>query len=49
MAPRFAPAETTQAYMETLRTYLAQHSRSVAIYSDKHRIFRVNPRITREN
>ena len=28
--------------METLRAYLAQHGRSVALYSDKHRIFRVN-------
>ena len=42
MALRFAPAETTQAYMETLRAYLAQHGRSVAPYSDKHSIFRVN-------
>ena len=42
MALRFAPVETTQAYMETLRAYLAQHGRSVAPYSDKHRIFRVN-------
>ena len=28
--------------METLRAYLAQHDRSVALYSDKHSIFRVN-------
>ena len=42
MALRFAPAETTRAYMETLRAYLAQHGRPVAIYSDKHSIFRVN-------
>ena len=42
MALRFALAETTQAYMETLRAYLAQHGRSVAPYSDKHSIFRVN-------
>ena len=42
MALRFAPAETTQAYMETLRAYLAQHGRAVALYSDKHSIFRVN-------
>ena len=39
---RFAPAETTQADMETLRGYLAQHGRPVALYSDKHSIFRVN-------
>jgi len=42
LALRFAPAETTQAYMETLDTYLAQHGRPVALYSDKHSIFRVN-------
>ena len=42
MALRFAPAETTQVYMETLRDYLAQHGRPVALYSDKHSIFRVN-------
>ena len=42
MALRFAPAETTQAYMETLDGYLQQHGRPVALYSDKHSIFRVN-------
>ncbi len=42
LALRFVPAETTQAYMETLRDYLAQHGRPVALYSDKHSIFRVN-------
>ena len=42
MALHFAPAETTQAYMETLRDYLAAHGRPVALYSDKHSIFRVN-------
>ena len=42
MALRFAPAETTQAYMETLGYYLACHGRPVALYSDKHSIFRVN-------
>lgn len=40
MALRFAPAETTQAYMETLREYLDTHGRPVALYSDKHSIFR---------
>ena len=35
MALRFALAETTQAYMETLRAYLAQHGQPVAFYSDK--------------
>ena len=42
MARRFAPAETTQAYLETLDQYLDQHGRPVALYSDKHSIFRVN-------
>ncbi len=42
MALRFVPAETTQAYMETLQRYLAQYGRPVAIYSDQHSIFRVN-------
>lgn len=41
-ALRFVPAETTQAYMETLETYLPAHGRPVAFYSDRHGIFRVN-------
>jgi transposase len=41
-ALRFAPSETTKAYMETLDDYLTQHGRPVALYSDKHSIFRVN-------
>jgi hypothetical protein len=39
---RFVPAETTQAYMEALRTYLTCYGRPVSLYSDKHGIFRVN-------
>jgi len=42
MALRFVPAETTEAYMQTLNGYLQQHGRPVALYSDKHSIFRVN-------
>ena len=42
MGLRFAPAETTQAYMETLDDYLRVHGRPVALYSDKHSIFRIN-------
>lgn len=42
MALHFAPTETTQAYMATLREHLGAHGRPVAIYSDKHSIFRVN-------
>ena len=39
---RFVSTETTQAYMESLAQYLGQHGRPVALYSDKHSIFRVN-------
>lgn len=42
MALRFAPTETTRVYMETLQEYLTEHGRPVALYSDKHSIFRVN-------
>ena len=42
LALRFVPAETTQAYLETLAQYLQQYGRPVALYSDKHSIFRVN-------
>lgn len=42
MALHFTPTETTQAYMETLHDYLEQHGRPVALYADKHSIFRVN-------
>lgn len=42
LALRFVPAETTEAYMETLSGYLAEHGRPVALYSDRHSIFRVN-------
>ena len=39
---RFVPAETTQAYMEALGVYLSAYGRPVALYSDRHSIFRVN-------
>ncbi len=42
MALHFAPAETTEAYMRTLGVYLHQHGRPVALYSDRHSIFRLN-------
>lgn len=40
MALKFVPAETTQAYLELLRGYLDGYGRPVAVYSDKHSIFR---------
>ena len=42
MALKFSPTETTQSYMETLEEHLQQHGRPIAIYSDKHSIFRIN-------
>ena len=41
-ALRFVPAETTEAYMVSLREYLDRHGRTASICSDKHSIFRVN-------
>ncbi|MGH8814850.1 MAG: ISNCY family transposase, partial [Advenella sp.] len=42
LALRFAPGETTEAYMRVLRDYLAVHGRPVSLYSDRHSVFRVN-------
>jgi hypothetical protein len=39
---RFAEAETTADYMMTTREYITKYGRPLAIYSDKHGIFRVN-------
>ena len=41
-ALRFVPAETTRAYLETLRDHVLAHGRPLAFYSDRHGIFRVN-------
>ena len=41
-ALRFFGAETTRAYMETLRAHLESHGRPVALYSDRYSVFRVN-------
>jgi len=41
MALRFVPAETTLAYMELLRQYILEHGLPVALYSDRHSIFRM--------
>ena len=41
-ALRFAPAETTRTYLETLRSHVLEHGRPLAFYSDRHGIFRVN-------
>ena len=41
-ALRFAPVESTRATMETLREHVTKLGRPVSVYSDKHRLFRVN-------
>ncbi|WP_439368021.1 ISNCY family transposase [Bradyrhizobium sp. DASA03120] len=42
MELRFVASESTFAYFETLKSYLLQHGKPVAFYSDKHSIFRVS-------
>ena len=39
---RFVPAESTRAYLETLRDHVLAHGCPLAFYSDRHGIFRVN-------
>jgi hypothetical protein len=41
-ALRFAPAETTRAYLRALRDHVLAHGVPLAFYSDRHGIFRVN-------
>ena len=41
MQLRFVPSESTEAYFQALRGYLADHGCPVAFYSDKHSVFRV--------
>jgi len=38
----FTPSETAAAYREVLRRHLALYGRPVALYSDRHSIFRIN-------
>jgi transposase len=41
-ALRFAPLETTLAYLATIRAHVLAHGVPLAFYSDRHGIFRVN-------
>ena len=41
-ALRFAPSETTRAYLEALRDHVSAHGCPLAFYSDRHGIFRIN-------
>lgn len=39
---RFVPTETTLGYMQALHDHILAHGVPVALYSDKHSIFRIN-------
>jgi transposase len=39
---RFVPAETTKGYLQGLRAHVAAHGVPLALYSDRHGIFRLN-------
>ncbi len=39
---KFCEAETTAGYMQTMTEYINQYGAPLAVYSDKHGIFRVN-------
>jgi transposase len=39
---RFAPTETTEAYLRALRQHILTHGVPLAFYSDKYGVFRVN-------
>lgn len=39
---RFSETESAFDYMVATREYIEQHGKPVALYSDKHSIFRVN-------
>ena len=43
-AGRFVPAETTDAYQQILEEHLSKHGRPLALYVDKHSIFRTTRR-----
>jgi transposase-like protein len=42
MLMRFFKAETTEGYLTMLRLYIERYRRPLALYSDKHSIFRIN-------
>ena len=42
MQLKFCKTETTQDYLQFLKSYINQHGRPLAFYSDKHSVFRIN-------
>lgn len=41
-AARFVPTETTEGYLELLKEHIINYGKPLALYVDKHSIFRVN-------
>ncbi len=39
---KFFESETTAGYMQTMQEYITQYGAPLAVYSDKHNIFRIN-------
>jgi hypothetical protein len=48
MAMRFVEHETTQDYFEIMKEYINRYSRPLALYSDRHSIFKVSKAETKE-
>lgn len=48
-AGRFVPAEATEAYQEILEEHLERYGRPLALYVDKHSIFRTNRETLKES
>jgi hypothetical protein len=42
MQLRFVPSESAFAYFQAMRSYLESHGKPIALYSDKHSVFRIN-------
>ncbi len=42
MSLYFCEAETTYDYMNVTRQYIAEHGKPIALYSDKHSVFKIN-------
>jgi hypothetical protein len=48
-AGKFVPAETTEAYQSILEEHLIKYGRPLALYVDKHSIFRINRETLKES
>lgn len=42
MLLQFVPSESSFAYFQAMRAYIETHGKPIALYSDKHSVFRVN-------